>query len=226
MTRKNKLFLLLWAPLLMLALLTAGCGDEEVRTYKEKKTPPPAAKKQKGHHHGSMGSGMGMTTNTGAQKGNAAQSHFEWTTPEGWTEKQTTSSFRLATFAVKNGAKGESICTIIPLSGEAGGLKANVSRWISQILPKAGPETEKNLESVLAKQEKFLASEKFAAVLVDLTTITPGDTDKSTLATAITIKGNTIFIKMVGEKAHLLKNKEKFTQLSKSFDTKAHKAEK
>ena len=144
-----------------------------------------------------------------------AHAHFQWDTPEGWNENRASSGFRLAAFTVKSGDI-ESICTIIPLQGEAGGLKANVTRWLGQMTGAMRPN-ENTVEKLLKAQETFLTKGQFPAVLIDFTPVTPGPTDKSILAGVLTVQGNSIFIKMTGQKSHLIENKAKFKALCQSF---------
>jgi len=193
--------------LLLVTLIAAvSCGDSgkvqvQVRKYREKVSP--AAKTQQDK-----------------QKSPPADArpehiHLQWVTPVGWDENGTTSGFRLAAFTVKS-ADRESVCTIIPLQGEAGGLKANVTRWLGQVSGSMSPD-ENTVEKLLKAQETFLTKGQFPAVLIDFTTVTPNPTDKSILAGVLTVQGNSIFIKMTGPKSHLIENKTKFKALCQSF---------
>jgi hypothetical protein len=145
---------------------------------------------------------------------------YHWDTPEGWSEVPKTSSMRLATFAIKSQGK-EAICTIIPLRGEAGGLKANVTRWLGQVTGSTEPpgNTDK-VSQLLDKQERFLTKGQFPAVLIDYTTVTSNPSDPSIMAAVITVHGNSVFIKMMGEKLLLQENKAKFKALCQSFTFK------
>lgn len=91
-------------PTLLLALLLAGCGKEEIRTYtvpKETAATAPAP-------------------------------HPHWTLPSGWTE-QPASGMRVGSFTVigKDGQQAD--VSIIPLSGQAGSDLDNVNRWRAQV---------------------------------------------------------------------------------------------
>jgi len=189
--------------------------DGEVRKYKEKDTPAPAASQDP---HASMQASAAGAAAT------PVKPHFKWESPEGWEEAKSTSNFRLATFTIKSD-KGEATCTIIPLQGEAGGLKANVSRWMAQVSGKAGhmdPKLaeggEADVEKLLESRQKFLTNGQFPATMVDFTPLTPKDDDPSILASLITVGGSTVFVKLNGPKSVLVSNKEKFFNLSKSFD--------
>lgn len=57
-------------------------------------------------------------------------SGWTWTTPPGWSELPTT-SLRVANFRVAGEVRAE--CYLTTLSGEGGGLEANVNRWRAQM---------------------------------------------------------------------------------------------
>jgi hypothetical protein len=193
--------------LLAMVLLFTSCDKgSKVRKYKEKQ---PAAAQMPQAKKTTPTPGTFTTPGPGP-----AHAHFQWDTPEGWQEERKSSGLRLATFTITSQNK-ESICTIIPLQGEAGGLKANVTRWLSQATGKMADSI--TVDNLIKNQEKFLTKGQFPAVLIDFTPATPNPTDKSILVTIITIQGNSVFVKMLGEKAHLVQNKEKFKTLCQSF---------
>jgi hypothetical protein len=194
--------------LLLVTLIAAvSCGDSgkvqvQVRKYREKVSPaaaetrpdkqePPPADAKPGH------------------------TYIQWVTPAGWDENRTTSGFRLAAFTIKS-ADIESVCTIIPLQGEAGGLKANITRWLGQVSGSMNPD-ENTVEQLLKAKETFLTKGQFPAVLIDFTPVTPNPTNQSILAGVLNVQGNSIFIKMTGQKSHLIENKAKFKALCRSF---------
>lgn len=208
----------------VLALLFAvSCGDGgEVRKYKEK-APVAVEKQEKTSPHGSMSVPKASGKMPGMGKAKAG-AHFKWETPEGWQEDKTGSGFRLATFNVKSG-EASATCTIIPLSGNAGGLKANVSRWLGQVTSKAGhmdpmlaEGDDSTVKKLLEKQEKFVTKAQFHGVFVDFTPVTAKDTDNSILVSMISVSGSTVFVKMTGPKSILVANRDKFRTLSKSFN--------
>jgi hypothetical protein len=195
--------------ILVLALLaiTASCDSgDKVRKY----TAQSASSQQEAPTSSTVAPGI-------AAAAPGTNSHFNWETPEGWTQTPNSSSFRLTTFSIKSQDK-EVTCTIIPLQGEAGGLEANVTRWLGQIASGASmAPNEATVQKILDTQEKFLTKGQFPAVMVDYTPITPKPTDISILAAVITVRGSSVFIKMMGEKALLVENKQKFKSLCQSF---------
>jgi hypothetical protein len=190
--------------LLLALIITVSCGDSgRVRKYKEK----ASSALNVGHRK--------QESTTPSTDTNSAHTQLQWDTPEGWTENRTPSDFRLAAFLVKTGDV-ESVCTIIPLQGEAGGLEANVSRWLGQIA--GGKIPGKNtVEELIKSQEKFFSKGQFPVVLIDFTPVTANPTDKSILAAVLKIQGDSVFIKMTGQKSHLVENKIKFKALCRSF---------
>jgi phage-related protein len=80
-------------------------------------------------------------------------SQFSWETPAGWKQIEDTTGMRLAAFSIESGER-QALCTIISLAGTAGGIKANVLRWASQIDVIMEPDSKK-LEEFLAKKEDF-----------------------------------------------------------------------
>lgn len=124
---------------------------------------------------------------------------------------------RLATFKINSNGK-EAECTMIPLQGDAGGLEANISRWMDQ-LRSVGTQlpvdvTEKKM---VEKAEKFINKGNLPAVIVDFTSVTPSPSDKSFLVSIISVQGSSVFIKLMGEKSQLIENKDKFKFLCQSF---------
>lgn len=184
----------------LLFLISCGKGGK-VRKYKEKERTPASRP-------------MPMP---GAE---IDHTHFQWQTPAGWSEDKTAGGFRLAAFIIKSATdKSTALCTIIPLQGEAGGLRANIERWLAQISGDTVLPSD-TVERLLKAQEKFLTAGQFPAVMIDFTVLTTKPTDKSILAAVITVNGNSIFIKMTGEKFLLSENKVKLKTLCQSFTLK------
>lgn len=98
------------------ALLTlAGCGrDVEVRSYREVAIAPTAV--------------GALFDSTGAGAGAETDGNWFWVTPSEWSELPG-DGLRLARFGLPGG--GES--TVVVLAGDAGGVEANVRRWLTQL---------------------------------------------------------------------------------------------
>lgn len=194
---------------LLFSFVSCSKGSD-VRKYKEDAAPvSPHGNSAQGMPPSPHGMGMGDQP--------AAPVHFKWDAPQGWTEDKTASSMRLATFKITSNGK-EAECTMIPLQGDAGGLEANISRWMEQ-LRSVGTQfpadvTEKKL---LEKAEKFTNKGNLPTVIVDFTTVTSKPTDKSFLVSVVSVQGSSVFIKFMGEKSQLIENKDKFKALCQSF---------
>src|SRR5688572_18194483 len=61
-----------------------------------------------------------------------SQSRLTWTAPSTW-KAQAPTAMRLASFAIPTKAGKDLDFSVVMLSGEAGGLLANVNRWRGQI---------------------------------------------------------------------------------------------
>lgn len=186
--------LLVFSSILLLLLFCICCDKgREVRKYKKKESSQAVS----------------------------GQVQFLWDTPQGWNETRTTGGMRLASFSIRSQDR-ESLCTIIPLKGAAGGIRANVIRWLKQINAEIEPGSDE-LEKFLASGEDFRTIGDVSAVLYDFTGMARSPENQSILATIIRFRDSSIFIKMTGEKAQLVKNKKKFKSISQSFRLKREK---
>lgn len=142
------------------------------------------------------------------------RSALQWQTPPEWTE-QKGSGMRLVTFT-SDGNAGPTETTIISLGGQAGGLEANVGRWMRQVnisTPQA------DLQRFLATQERIETSSGMTGTLIDLTALqpdTPGDAP-SMIAAVIDRGRSQIFVKMSGPKAAVQEQKDNLRSLVQSI---------
>lgn len=142
------------------------------------------------------------------------RSPLNWQTPPGWSERKG-SGMRLVTFT-GDSPQGTTETTIISLGGQAGGLEANVTRWIRQIGLSARPE---ELQVFLSRQESITTVSGLQTTLVDLTqlqTNMPG-TAPSLIAAIIDRGRSQIFIKMTGSKDAVKNQLENFRALITSI---------
>lgn len=140
---------------------------------------------------------------------------LSWTTPPGWQEKPA-SGMRVASF-VNNDSANPIDCSIVSLEGEAGGLQANVRRWLSQINLYLSDE---ELKTFLEKQDKLTNNQGLVLTLVDFTNFNTVSSGDSIIAAIAAASEETIFVKMTGSKEALLKNREPFITLCKSLQRK------
>ncbi|MEN8155205.1 MAG: hypothetical protein ABFR75_14410, partial [Acidobacteriota bacterium] len=163
-----------------LVFFSISCGKKnEVRSFKEEivEKEKPA---MTGHGHGMDIPG-------------ATKTNIKWDTPDGWTSIKTESKLRLATYSVKSGNK-EAVCTIIPLSGDAGGLKANVQMWFASIAEEEPSDSA--IDEFIAKQKKFKTRSNNEGILIDFTTMTGKESDLSIIVSIITFPEKSLFIKL------------------------------
>jgi len=140
---------------------------------------------------------------------------FNWQTPAGWQPVPETSSMRLAVYTT-GPEQSAAICTIIPLAGNGGGLEANVGRWLDQ-LGESVADPGQALKTALSQKEAFMTAGGLPVTLIDLTFLDAGQDGLSTMAGIIGAPATTIFIKLVGERAQLLQEKDKLKTLCRSF---------
>jgi hypothetical protein len=132
------------------ALAAAGCSKND-EPAQQAPAPAPtqagddagaAAHPHGGNPHGGMGSGGGLqvTVQEGVADFGGA---FRTSIPEGWEYAQPASSMRAAEFSlpVEGGEPAELVVFYFG-EGGAGGVQANLQRWISQFETEASPEVE------------------------------------------------------------------------------------
>jgi hypothetical protein len=140
---------------------------------------------------------------------------FTWTAPDGWAEIPSTSQFRVATFEVKSGQE-KTICTIIPLRGDAGGLEANLQRWFQQLHPDTVDITVP-VQKLLRDKILFQTVGGLEVTMVDFTPLAETPNENSFLVAVIKTGKYSIFVKMMGPRDLLIRNSDKFKSLAQSF---------
>ncbi len=145
-------------------------------------------------------------------------SGLSWITPEGWVEEKG-SGMRLATFFFNQGNKNAE-CTIVMLDGHAGGVRANIERWMGQLNLVIPPSDE--MENFINNSQKVPTKSGYEALIVDFTTLLSGSLidSKSTVAAILQSETKTVFVKVTGNKSLLVKNKANLIELTKSLEFK------
>jgi len=187
----------------MAALLLAACdgGQDGWRSYKEVYIAPPPREMPAHAMHGAMsGDGGGASA-------------LQWKAPEGWSESAG-SGMRLATFTMGEGSS-TGTCTIITLGGSAGGIEANVTRWVGQTGSAALEDDA--LKAFIGRQQTIKSEGGFDIFVADLTELAPGDDAMSMLASISTIDGSSCFVKLTGPVSLLKDQKQNFLALCKSL---------
>jgi len=217
---------ILMTSFMLLGLL--GCeGKAQKRTYQEIviESPLKAAWQGSGDPHASLKSAgtdaLMSTVQDQELLNSSADTPLDWQTPVGWQELPG-SGFRLVTF--KSGEGDTAIdCSIVSLSGAAGGIEANLMRWMGQIGLQAPDE---GLIDFLKKSGAYVPEHAKANGIpihgVDFTPLQKNlpDTTPSMYVNIMETPQATIFIKMTGSIDALAKNKKKFESLSRSMTIK------
>ena len=140
---------------------------------------------------------------------------WRWAKPLQWREEES-AGLRLATFSISSGEEvGQ--CTLIALSGDGGGVQANVQRWLDQLhLPVF---TQPEMADFLSRQKKTRTVNGLPVTIIDFAALNNPQKrmGMSLLVAVITGENQTLFVKMSGEKALLEKNREVFNKFSLSL---------
>lgn len=146
-----------------------------------------------------------------------SQNLISWISPEGWKEDPG-KHMRMATFHPLDNPQSID-CSIIALGGPAGGLEANLNRWMGQL---GLPASEDQLKQLLMSVQNVTTKGGFEAKVFDFTVLQlqGNPSDKSMLAAMITVNQVTVFIKMTGTIEEIKKNRTAFLQLLQSIQRK------
>lgn len=157
----------------------------------------------------------GMMANSDALMNSVAPTSLSWIAPEGWSEEKG-NGMRIATFKAGEGNAAVET-SIISLAGQAGGISANVGRWMGQL----GMEipSEDKMNEFVNRQQKLKTSDGLDVTMIDLTQLQE-DADGQTpsmIAAVIESQSNQIFVKMTGPKEAVLKNVASLKSLVQSM---------
>lgn len=154
-------------------LLLSGCERPQIQVYEVPKETPPA------------------DPATNPDMPLASKPQLDWETPEQWRELPAT-AIRLGNFLYSDDANGEVEITVSSIPGLAGGLLANVNRWLGQIGRE--PIEAKELESIV---ESTRMSDRPVSI-VDLKVEQPTPESQRIYAAVFDYSGFTWFVKMTG----------------------------
>ncbi|MCX8063642.1 MAG: hypothetical protein N3G21_00525 [Candidatus Hydrogenedentes bacterium] len=134
-----------------------------------------------------------------------------WETPPGWQEASR-KPMRVVTFTSKDKEHWE--CYVSIISSQAGGIEANIKRWAKQMLrDDLSIDTSQSPKIVILGQDTPL-------IEIDGTyTTTQGQSlkDYKLLGSICPLPDMTLFVKMVGPKDEVEKQKENFINFCKSL---------
>ena len=138
-------------------------------------------------------------------------SHVEWTPPENWKELKAT-GFRKGVYQTKEGLT----CTIISFPKDAGGIKANIIRWLGQINIQITP-TE--IDSYVSSLKTHRNSSNISYTLVDINQLIKEkkiNNSQTILGAVFNFDHETYFFKIQGDITKVEKEKSNFIQLCDS----------
>ncbi len=134
-----------------------------------------------------------------------------WKLPPGWTAQPGSGMFYAMLTTGPDANAGQ--VSIIVLPGEAGGLPANVERWLGQLglqLPGSA------VQNFIAQSKKIRTQGNMDLTLLDFSSVVPGP--GNSMLMGITKPGDdSYFIKMMGPKAALESQKKNFLDFCSSL---------
>lgn len=204
----------------LLLLVSAGCRDREITSYRAPKDPvaqpapssgapanpsgelpaghPPIDGGQAGSARPAGGDGMSQMANTAVPT--ASGTDLKWTAPADWAAKPG-SAMRKGSYAVR-GPGGDADLAITAFPGDTGGLEANLNRWRGQVgLP---PQSGADLTGPL---ERF-STHGLEVTVADYS----GSNGTRLLGAIVPFQGNTWFFKLMGPEATVAAAKPGFLE--------------
>ncbi len=209
----------------VMGLFLTGCDQRPVvRVYEDINTPvveTATTREALPQGHPPIDQNMNMNTNDPRMQAMLAESVSNvpliWQTPKGWSEEKG-SGMRLVTFKSKKDDQPV-ICTIVSLSGIAGGLESNIIRWMKQINLAEDQLSGDKMRDFIQQQETFSSKGNLAVQLIDLTRLadSKNNSAQTILGAVVPLEDTTIFIKMSGTLKAVHQNREEFKALCQSL---------
>ncbi|MBI3602763.1 MAG: hypothetical protein HY209_07730 [Candidatus Omnitrophica bacterium] len=141
------------------------------------------------------------------------QNSLAWQTPSDWQEEAGL-GMRLASFYFINDPQSID-CSIVSLRGMAGGLEANLRRWMGQI---GLDPSEEDFGQLINSSQSLKTQDGQEVKIYDFTSIQKGPSlNKSIIAAMIPMEDATIFVKMTGSIDAIHRNRHNFLELVKSI---------
>jgi hypothetical protein len=173
-----------------------SCDREaEIRTYREVTVAPTPVSAL----FDSTGGGTGSVAGTNGS--------WRWVTPADWNELPG-DGLRLARFGLPGG--GES--TVVVLAGDAGGVEANVRRWLTQLGLDLPPD---RVRTLLGDAISVQADLDFT--LFDFTPLVASRDDTAFLTAIASVRGQTMFVKAEAPAGVLAEQRSAFVDLLNSL---------
>lgn len=193
-----------------------GCDQKpQERKYVEivKETPMPNSSAMMGDPHAGLGLDIPM-----ANSSSGVSSDLAWDVPSGWQEVAG-SGMRVASFKRSDDPEAIDV-SVVSLSGPAGGLEANLTRWAGQIA--LDLSANDGLSQLINRAEVLKTQDGRELKVFNFTQLQEGQdpSTKSTVAAMVEINGSTIFVKMTGAINEVTDNLETFKTLARSVRAK------
>ncbi|GEM_PF-1659919 len=213
----------------VIALGLLACEDTQPRTYTEVAFKPLAAPGQSGPMMGGMDAGggmgapgagpMGAPGGAGGMGGagmNTAPVDIKvtWVLPESWAVKDSANAMRIGSFAAQDPALANTgevdpkavDVSVVQLAGNAGGLGANIARWMGQVGIKVSPE---EMEDFVKAAKHFKTKSGQEGMYVDLTDKLSGDMTQSKTIFGAVVQTDTytVFVKAMGDRTRVVAQK-------------------
>jgi hypothetical protein len=140
--------------------------------------------------------------------------------PDGWKKRSDPSGVRVVVFDISDGDQSAEI-GVTSLEGDAGGLLLNVNRWRAQLGVKDFNDDQ------LKEETRSIQVFGKAGAYFDMTAQEKDDrTTKRILGVAVEVDGKTWFVKMIGPKELVGKEKETFEAFVKSIEIESNAGDK
>tara|TARA_Y100000758_G_scaffold281883_1_gene229738 strand:+ start:75 stop:617 length:543 start_codon:yes stop_codon:yes gene_type:complete len=172
--------------LLLLLLFLIGCDNDNIETYRVAKSPSITKNIQ--------------TTST-------SENSLKWDAPKGWIQSSG-SKMRLASFNIPY-SSGYGDLSIMVLSGDGGGVEANINRWRGQI--SLEPQTISDINKISEKRKNKLGEYQIFEV------INNENKEKAFICAIIPSTDTTIFVKLSISASGISEIKENFIYFCDSF---------
>lgn len=216
---KTALLPTLFLPVIGVIILS-GCEDTRPRVYTEVAFKPLTASQGMG---GPM-AGMGNMERPAGLTAAPIDVKVTWTLPEGWVVKDSANAMRIGSFAAMDPALAHTgdidpnavDVSVVRLAGDAGGLEANIARWMGQVGIKP---TTADMEGLIKAAAHFKAATGQEGMYVDLTEMLSGDMtqNKTIFGAVVQTSEYTVFVKAMGEFARVAKQKDNVKAFCKSL---------
>jgi hypothetical protein len=190
----------------LLALGAMGCqGSDQPRTYSE------VVFHESAPSMGGMAGAIPQPSLTPPLNARPVDIRLTWNAPEEWVKKDSGGAMRVGSWLVPEPSLAHTgemdpqavDVSVVQLAGDAGGMQANIMRWMGQVGLISSPQ---EMEEMIKAAQKFKTKSGQSGIYVDLTSKLSGDItqSKSIFGAIIATGGYTVFIKAMGERGRVV----------------------